>query len=63
MTPPAGSDPSEEELEVERYQYVLRAVPPETIEQVHTEAFARLTPTERDLLFDRLTDSAPSAAE
>ncbi|MEC5151553.1 hypothetical protein [Cryobacterium sp. GrIS_2_6] len=43
---------------VERYQYLLRTAPPETIEQVHTEAFAKLTDQQRDLLFQRLTENA-----
>jgi hypothetical protein len=59
----AAGDPSDDELEVERYRYLLRALPPATIEQVHAEAFATLTPAQRDLLFDRLTDDAPSASE
>jgi hypothetical protein len=51
----------EDEIAVERYAYLLRTAPPETIEQVHTEAFSKLTPNQRDILFDRLTESvAPS---
>jgi hypothetical protein len=52
---PARSD---DEIAVERYRYLLRTAPPETIEQVHTEAFATLTPAQRDLLFDELTKNA-----
>jgi hypothetical protein len=54
-----GQARSEDEIAVERYAYLLRTAPPETIEQVHTEAFAKLTPTQRDLLFDRLTENVP----
>jgi hypothetical protein len=32
---------------IERYRYLLRTAPPETIEQAHAEAFAQLTPTQR----------------
>ncbi|TFB88974.1 hypothetical protein E3O44_04920 [Cryobacterium algoricola] len=52
---------TDDEIAVERYQYLLRTAPPETIEQVHTEAFAKLTDQQRDLLFQRLTEnSTPS---
>lgn len=54
---PARSD---DEIAVERYRYLLRTAPPETIEQVHTEAFSKLTPAQRDLLFDELTKNAAS---
>lgn len=50
---------NEDELAVERYEYLLRTAPGETIEAVHTEAFAKLTPEQRDILFQKLTDSAP----
>jgi hypothetical protein len=46
---------SEDEIAVERYEYLLRTAPPETIEKVHTEAFSTLTPQQRDILFDKLT--------
>lgn len=48
---------SEDEIAVERYQYLLRTAPPETIEQVHTEAFSKLTHEQRDLLFRQLTET------
>src|SRR5829696_5902448 len=49
---PAPQQPpvrSEDEIAVERYRYLLRTAPPETIEQVHEEAFAKLTPEQRRL--------------
>jgi len=49
---------TEDEIAVERYRYLLRTAPPETIEQVHTEAFSKLTDEQRDLLFRQLTDNA-----
>ena len=55
---PAGSPRSDDEIAVERYRYLLRTAPPETIEQVHTEAFSKLTPEQRDLLFRELSDRA-----
>lgn len=50
---------SEDEIAVERYRYLLRTAPPETIEQVHAEAFEKLTPEQRQLLFETLTAEAP----
>ncbi|AAT88316.1 hypothetical protein ATY41_03575 [Leifsonia xyli subsp. xyli] len=55
--PPARSD---DEIAVERYRYLLRTAPPETIEQVHEEAFARLTADQRRLLFQQLSEGAPA---
>jgi hypothetical protein len=52
---------SEDEIAVERYEYLLRTAPPETIERVHSEAFAKLTPEQRDLLFDKLTQNADAS--
>ncbi|MDQ1583910.1 MAG: hypothetical protein QOF36_1964 [Microbacteriaceae bacterium] len=49
---------SEDEIAVERYQYLLRTAPPETIEKVHIEAFSRLTPEQRDILFQKLSENA-----
>ena len=50
---------SDDEIAVERYRYLLRTAPPETIEQVHTEAFAKLTEEQRQLLFTELSSNAP----
>jgi hypothetical protein len=55
-----GAARSEDEIAVERYRYLLRTAPPETIEQVHAEAFAKLTQEQRDLLFKQLSDTAPA---
>ena len=49
---------SDDEIAVERYEYLLRTAPPETIEKVHTEAFSKLTPQQRDILFEKLTAHA-----
>jgi hypothetical protein len=54
---------SDDEIAVERYRYLLRTAPPEAIEQAHEEAFSRLTPEQRRLLFQQLSaDAAPSDA-
>ena len=55
---PARPQRSQDEIAVERYQYLLRTAPPETIEQVHTEAFSKLTPQQRDILFQKLTENS-----
>lgn len=49
-----------DEVAVERYRYLLRTAPADAIEQVHTEAFSRLTPEQRELLFEQLTANAPA---
>lgn len=51
---------SDDERAVERYRYLLQTAPPETIEQVHAEAFAKLSPEQRRLLFDELARTAPA---
>lgn len=50
---------SEDELAVERYRYLLRTAPPESIEAVHAEAFAKLTPQQRAEVFRTLSEQAP----
>jgi len=52
---------TDDEIAVERYEYLLRTAPPETIEQVHTEAFSKLSEQQRDLLFSRLSENADAA--
>ena len=56
-----GNERTDDEIAVERYQYLLRTAPPETIEQVHSEAFSKLTPEQRDILFHKLTEEASPA--
>lgn len=51
---------SDDDRAVERYRYLLQTAPPETIEQVHTEAFAKLSPEQRRLVFDELARTAPA---
>jgi hypothetical protein len=47
--------PNEDERAVERYRYLLRTAPPETIEQVHAEAFSRLSETQRAQVYEELS--------
>lgn len=56
----ASAARSEDEVAVERYRYLLRTAPPETIEQVHEEAFAKLSPEQRRMVFNELVKDAPS---
>jgi hypothetical protein len=52
-------DPEQQALE--RYRYMLRTAPPETLEQAHAEAFAKLTGEQRRRLLSELAESAPAA--
>lgn len=57
-----GSDERDQRLTdeqaVERYRYMLRTAPPEAIEQAHEEAFAKLTPEQRRMALEQLTQVA-----
>jgi hypothetical protein len=44
---------------IERYRYLLRTAPPERIEQAHAEAFARLTPQQRQEVLAQLSEQLP----
>ena len=48
-----------DEQAVERYRYMLRTAPPEAIEQAHEEAFAQLTPEQRRMALDQLSQVTP----
>ena len=50
---------SDDAQAVERYRYMLQTAPPETLEQAHAEAFAKLTPEQRRLVHDELAQAAP----
>lgn len=62
---PPGSLPprSDDELAIERYRYLLRTAPPETIEQVHAEAFAKLTEPQRQQVLAELSAGLPPAEQ
>ena len=49
----AGSRPNDA-VAIERYQYLLRTAPPETLEAVHREAFEKLTPDQRRRVLEGL---------
>src|SRR5882672_1168558 len=52
-------EPSEDEQALARYRYMLKTAPPETIEQAHVEAFAKLTPRQRQMLLEQLRAEMP----
>jgi len=53
------ADPDQQAIE--RYRYMLRTAPPETLEQAHAEAFAKLTSEQRRRLLSELAEAAPAA--
>jgi hypothetical protein len=44
---------------IERYRYLLRTAPPEQIEEAHAEAFAQLTPDQRQQVLAQLAAAVP----
>jgi anti-sigma factor RsiW len=53
--------PPSDQQAIERYRYMLRTAPPETIEQAHAEAFARLTEPQRRMVLEQLREAAPGS--
>ena len=60
-TPPRPQA-SEEERALARYRYLLRTAPPEQLEALHAEAFAKLTPEQRQQLLRELSTASPGEA-
>ncbi|MEO5920993.1 MAG: hypothetical protein ABIQ01_07605 [Pseudolysinimonas sp.] len=56
--PRGRTAPTDDERAVERYRYLLSTAPPETIEQVHAEAFAKLTDEQRAVIYEELSKGA-----
>jgi hypothetical protein len=56
---PSSKDP--DEAAIERYRYMLRTAPPETVEQAHAEAFEKLTPEQRRKVLADLSAEVPAA--
>ena len=52
---------SPDEQAVDRYRYLLRTAPPETIEEAHTEAFNKLTPEQRQMVLQELNSTMTPA--
>jgi hypothetical protein len=60
--PAAGATAlSADEQAIARYRYMLHTAPPQTLEQAHAEAFAKLTPEQRTLLLQQLAAEMPDA--
>ena len=62
--PPAATSPevgpaADDERAVARYRYLLRTAPPEELERVHAQAFARLTPEQRGQVLAELSRDLP----
>lgn len=50
----------EDQAAIEKYKYMLRTAPPQDMERAHTEAFSRLTPQQRALLQNELSEQLPA---
>jgi hypothetical protein len=46
---------------IERYRYMLRTAPPDDIERAHAEAFASLTPEQRQIVLRELSATVPAS--
>ena len=54
QVPPGPGGSTEDERALERYRYLLRTAPPDQIEEAHAEAFAKLTPEQRQQVLGQL---------
>jgi len=61
LDPQYDSSRPQDEQAVERYRYLLRTAPPEDLERVHGEAFAKLSPQQRQLVFRALSRELPES--
>ncbi|MBA3416009.1 MAG: hypothetical protein H0U10_12370 [Chloroflexia bacterium] len=52
---------SDDERALARYRYMLQSAPPETLEQAHAEAFAGLTPEQRQMVLQGLAEDVPAS--
>ena len=50
--------PSDEQA-LARYRYMLQTAPPEALEQAHEEAFAQLTPEQRQMVLQQIAQNTP----
>ncbi len=55
----APPPPMSDDQAIARYKYMLKTAPPETIEQAHQEAFAQLTPQQRQQVLQQLNSQLP----
>ncbi|MBP2371129.1 hypothetical protein [Pseudonocardia parietis] len=63
--PGSGSEPQQpqdpDQQAIERYRYMLRTAPPEQVEQAHAEAFAKLTPEQRQKVLTDVSAQVPES--
>ncbi|WP_345150365.1 hypothetical protein [Arthrobacter ginkgonis] len=59
--PGAPAASAEDRAAIAKYRYMLQTAPPQDMERAHAEAFARLTPQQRALLQQELSDGLPPA--
>lgn len=67
-TPPNPNAPSatvsaEDRAAIARYDYLLKTAQPEQLEQVHRDAFERLTPVQRDQVSAQLSAELPAGEQ
>lgn len=55
----APNTPEADARALERYRYMIKTAPPDTIEQAHAEAFSKLTPDQRRQILAELANAAP----
>jgi hypothetical protein len=60
MNPQPNAD---DEQALADYEELVRTAPPEDLQRINEEAFAQLTPDQRDLLFKALVDRAGDPAD
>jgi len=62
-TTQSGAQPTPQQLSdqqaLARYRYMLQSAPPEALEQAHQEAFAQLTPEQRQMVLQQLAQNTP----
>jgi hypothetical protein len=58
--PRGGAPLGGDDRALDRYRYMLQTAPPETIEQAHAEAFAKLTPEQRQQVLSELAQASPA---
>ena len=56
----AGADTQADRAAIARYDYLLQTADPHQVEQVHREAFERLTPAQRDQIQQRMQAELPA---
>ena len=60
--PPQQQPADADQQAIQRYEYLLRTAPPEQIEKAHEQAFAQLTPAQRQQVLNKLAQAAPQEA-